>query len=306
MTGSSRRTDHQFSPYRDRSIAVGTRHGKERQFRAAFRDVLGAVLVTPDDLDTDRFGTFSGELPRTTTAVEAARAKAHLAMTVTGLPAGIASEASYGTLGELGYAGHEEVLMFCDAERGIEVLTGHRTLEVPGYPHRVRDPDDVPAALRNGLPAQALIVRPAQALIARPAQALIARTTAAVSANGITKGIVDIPTLQAAITRAVAQSADRHAIVEPDLRAHHNPSRQRVLTRLADSLARRLATPCPACRTPGFGRVSTEPGLPCRGCGMPTSLPLNEIHGCPACDHQASRPVSGDHADPGNCPRCNP
>ena len=93
MTGPLPGTEFPFAPYRDAVIAVGTRHRKERQFRVPFRDVLGAHLLTPDDLDTDRFGTFTGEVSRVETAIEAARAKARLAMTVTGLPFGLASEA---------------------------------------------------------------------------------------------------------------------------------------------------------------------------------------------------------------------
>lgn len=290
MTGRHRGTDSPFDPYRGRWIAVGTRHGKERQFHTAFHDVLGARLLTPDDLDTDLFGTFSGEIPRTTTAVEAARAKAQLAMSVTGLPYGLASEASYGTFGRLGWSGHQEVVMFCDAQRDIEVLIGHRTLDIPGYPQRVRRADDVSPALLDGLPAQGLIVRPAEPT----------------GTPEITKGIVDRATLHTAIAKAAAQSADQHAVVEPDLRAHHNPSRRLILAQLADSLARRLATPCPACRTPGFGRVSAEQGLPCRSCGTPTLALLHEVHGCPACDHQAIRPSETPDADPVECPGCNP
>ena len=289
-TGPHPGTDPPSGPYRDTCVAVGTRHGKQHQFHVPFRAVLGAHLLTPPDLDTDQFGTFSGEMPRTTTAVAAARAKAHLAMSVTGLPFGLSSEASYGAFGRLGWSGHQEVLLFCDAERGIEVLVGHRTLEVPGHPRRVRRVQDVPPALLDGLPEQALIVRPAEPG-GEPA---------------ITKGIADPATLATAIAHAATYSADRHAIVEPDLRAHHNPSRQRVLVLLADSLARRLATPCPACRAPGFGRVDTERGLPCRDCGTPTLLAITEILGCAACDHRQSRPLAGARADPVDCPRCNP
>lgn len=290
MTGPLPGTEFPFAPYRDAVIAVGTWHRKERQFRVPFRDVLGAHLLTPDDLDTDRFGTFTGEVSRVETAIEAARAKARLAMTVTGLPFGLASEASYGLFGRLGWTGHQEVLIFCDADRDIEVLTGHRSLEVPGFAHRVGRSEDIPAALLDGLPAQGLIVRPAETA----------------GTDGITKGIVDVVTLRSAIVRAAAQSTDGHAVVEPDLRAHHNPTRQQVLVHLAESLAHRLATPCPACNSPGFGRVSTERGRPCRACGTPTLLPLNEIHGCPACEYRISHPVNETHADPGDCPRCNP
>lgn len=88
----------EVSPYRDQEIAVGTRHGKQHQFAVAFHQQLHASLVTPPDLDTDQFGTFTGEVQRTDCAVTAARAKSRLAMNVTGLPFGLASEASYGLL----------------------------------------------------------------------------------------------------------------------------------------------------------------------------------------------------------------
>ena len=274
------------SRYRGRTIAVGTRHGKQHQFQPAFSAVLGAALHTPADLDTDRFGTFSGEPARTGSAIDAARAKARLAIAVTGLPFGLASEASYGRLpGD--WFGHEELLLFIDAELGIEIMEGHRTLSVPGVTQQVHDIDEVHPALLDGLPDQALIVRPYR------------------HGGPITKGITDTATLRAAISAAAAQSADAMAQVEPDLRAHHNPSRRLVLVRLADKLARRLATACPDCGAPGFGRVGAQPGRPCRVCATPTPLIGTEIHGCAACGHQSSRPV-GDSADPADCPVCNP
>jgi hypothetical protein len=278
-------------PYRGRTIAVGTKHGKQHQLQPAFGAVLGAVLHTPPDLDTDRFGTFTGEIARTGPALDAARAKARLAMAVTELPYGVASEASYGTLPG-GWFGHEELLLFCDERLGIEVVEGHRTLSVPGTAHRVSDYREIPAAFLGGLPDQALIVRPCHC----------DRLSAGAP---IAKGVTDTETLRSALSAALAHSPDGQAVVEPDLRAHHNPSRRLVLDRLAHKLARRLATACPACGAPGFGRMDAEPGLPCRACATPTPLIGNEIHGCAACDHRVSRPVR-DVADPGDCPSCNP
>lgn len=272
--------------YRGRSVAVGTRHGKQHQFAPAFRDVLDVQLVTPPDLDTDRFGAFTGEVARAGTATEAARGKARLAMDRAGLPYGLASEASYGVLPG-GWFGHEEILLFCDEVLGIEILEGHRSTSVPGAAHRVSHVGDLPDALLAGLPGQALTVRP------------WAATT------GVVKGITDSDGLAAAITAAVDASPEHLALVEPDLRAHHNPSRRQVLRRLADTLVRRLATGCPACGTPGFGRIDAVAGLSCRLCDTPTPLVGAEIHACASCAHQQIRPVSGS-ADPAVCPSCNP
>ena len=273
-------------PYRGARIAVGTRHGKQDQFGPAFDAVLGAELITPPDLDTDALGTFSGERPRLLSALEAARAKAAMAMAATGLPRGLASEASYGPLPGSAVACHEEILLFCDTDRGIEVLEGYRTAEVPGSSHRVARFEDLPASLLAALPQQAVIVR------------------ADGSVDGIVKGITGTDELRAAIATASARTGA--AIVEPDLRARHNPSRRAVLSRLARTLAERLATPCPSCGCPGFGRVGTEAGLPCRVCATPTPLPGSEIHACASCAHTHRRPVPGTGADPRDCPACNP
>lgn len=283
--GGPDRSPYPF-PYQGRLIAVGTRHGKQHQFAPAFRAVLGADLITPPDLDTDQFGTFTGEVRRPGTTLAAARAKARLAMDVSGLPYGLASEASYGPLPG-GWHGHEEIVLFRDDVRGIEVVEGHRSLSTPGGGHRVARAADLPRDLLNGLPEQALTVR-----------------SPGPDPNPI-KGITDTAALTAAIASAAAVSDDGLALVEPDLRAHRNPSRRRVLTRLAGSLAHRLATGCPACGAPGFGRVDAEPGLPCGVCQTPTPLTANEIHACAACPHRSVRPVTG-RADPASCPACNP
>ena len=280
------------SPYLGRLIAVGTNHGKQAQLEPAFHRILGAVLRTPADLDTDQFGTFTGETPRTGTAVEAARAKARLAMRVTGLACGVASEASYGPLPGSGLPGHEEILLFCDDLRGIEVLEGLRTPSLPGSSQLVGHADEVPDSLIAGLPGQALIVRPHNPLPGTAAAAI--------------KGITDTTALRRAVESATSRSADGLAAVEPDLRAQHNPSRRLILERLGVTLAHRLATRCPACRTPGFGRIATESGLPCRMCATPTPLPNNEIHGCASCAHRLARSVTESLADPADCPNCNP
>lgn len=273
------------APYRGRTVAVGTKHGKQHQFAPPFRRVLGAELITPA-VDTDRFGTFSGEVPRTGTPVQAARAKAGLAMDATGLPYGLASEASYGPLPG-GWPGHEEILLFRDELAGVEIVEGYRSTTVPALAQRISDYEEVGRPLIGGLPDQALIVRPCGA------------------ADSITKGITTTGALRSAIRAAISASPDGRALVEPDLRAQHNPSRRRILSALAETLARRLATPCPSCAAPGFGRVDAEPGLPCRLCAAPTPLRRSEIRGCAVCAHRETRPVRAQ-ADPLHCPACNP
>jgi hypothetical protein len=278
-------------PYRGELIAMGTMHGKERQLGPAFATVLGARVFAPANLDTDVFGTFSGEIARTLRPEAAARAKARLAMVAAATVCGLATEGSYAPLPEVGLPGHEELVVFIDDARGIEIIERHRTVDNLPAPQWVRSYGETRPWLDSlGFPAQALIVRPADVR----------------SQAHIRKGVADVTTLKKAIGGAVFESPDGFAIIEPDLRAHTNPSRQRVLTRLAERLARRLATRCPSCQTPGYGRISVRIGLPCAGCRWPTDHITADVHGCGRCRRQETRPRLRTVANPKWCDRCNP
>lgn len=285
-TAPVRRVAH---PYRGTAVALGSRHGKGDQLGPPFAQVLGARVLTPPDLDTDRFGAFTGEVPRTTTPREAARGKARLAMQVTGSPRGLATEASYGPLAGVGVPGHEELVLFLDEDLGIEVVEVRRRLGLPGGSLRVREHGaDVDRYLTSvGWPAQAVVVR-------------------AGPGAPVAKGVTDADRLRDAIAAATRDSADGHAVLEPDLRAHRCPGRRVVLAELGGVLARRLATCCAACGAPGWGRVGVETGLPCRACGTATSSVRADRYGCARCAHAAVVPRAFDVADPRWCPVCNP
>lgn len=270
-------------------IAMGTMHGKERQVAPAFAAEIGARVIAPPGIDTDQFGTFAGEITRTLAPVAAASAKARLAMSTASVPYGVASEASYDTwYGML--AVHQEILVFIDDSRGIRVVEGVNTPRTPGPPKQVESGHEAAdAARRFGFPEQGAVVK----------------ATVDGETRVFGKGLTDAFALVEIVDNAVAAADDRRALLEPDLRAHHNPGRREVLAALANRLAGRLATRCPACLSPGFGRVAVREGLPCRVCGSPTTLVAADILGCPACEHRNEDIRSGT-AEPRYCPQCNP
>lgn len=271
--------------------ALGTMHGKEAAIAPPLAR-LGVEVIVPDGLDTDRFGAFTGEVPRAGTMMEAARAKAQAAIAATGLAAGIASEGSYGPHPVVPFAafGHE-LILWRDEAGGLEIV---ETLvdDSPCYWHEeLAALDEAEAFLtRIGFPETAVIVAP---------------TGGAVP---LAKGIRARTALAEAIAAAARQSSGGRALVQTDMRAHLNPRRMQTIARLADALARRLATPCPACNAPGFGRTRVEAGLPCGGCGLPTDMIAREIFGCAACGHEQPRPRPDGltAADPRYCAFCNP
>ncbi|MBY0434905.1 MAG: hypothetical protein K2U26_12420, partial [Cyclobacteriaceae bacterium] len=63
-----------------RSLVIATRHGKEKIIGPVLQEKLGVNIIVPDGFDSDQFGTFSGEVPRSGSALEAAEKKAMMAI----------------------------------------------------------------------------------------------------------------------------------------------------------------------------------------------------------------------------------
>lgn len=280
------------SPYAGRRICLTTRHGKQRALGLPVRRGLGAHLEV-HACDTDRLGTFSGEVERPADALTTCRRKAMLGLEASGLKLAMASEASFGPhpavpLLPVG----QELLLFVDLERGLSVL--ERRLEWrTNYSQTRLGPEEDPAGwLRQvGFPAHAVIARPARE-----------------SRQPLFKGLTSAAALQHALEACRQASPNGEVWLETDMRAHLNPTRMRSIRRLGLALARRLLTPCPECLAPGWGLLDTEPGLPCRWCGTATELTAREVWGCQHCGHRERLPRRDglEAADPGQCPHCNP
>lgn len=273
-------------------VAFGTMHGKALAVAPPLAG-LGIDLVVPEALDTDRFGTFCGVVPRAGSMIEAARAKARAAVEATGLPVGLASEGAYGAHPVVPFLPFgRELLLWHEPATGWEIAEWLAD-ETPCHDHAVvTDAGGLdPFLQRVGFPATALIVGPAGC-----------------SDKPVAKGVVDLETLARAVSLSRAISPDGEALVQTDMRAHLNPRRMDTIRRLAERLSARLARDCPACRSPGWGRLRSVAGLECSACGMPTLLERAEILGCTACGYETeqARLNSPAQADPAHCPSCNP
>lgn len=282
--------------YDGATIAIGTMHGKERAFAAPFARRLGARLVRPDAIDTDAFGTFTGEVARAGTMLEAARAKGRRAMELTGLTMAVASEGAYGPHPHAPLIpGGIELALFLDDGRGVEVkesIVVSRT----NYDSRFWKPGEpLDAALRG-------MRFPDHAMTARP------ESPAAGAAPLVFKGLLSEAALAEAARACAAASETGRALLTPDMRAHLNPTRMLAIRQAATKLARRIAAGCPACAAPGFGFTDIVRGLRCAECGAPTRSPVAEIHRCAACGHEERVALVAEHAraDAGLCDLCNP
>lgn len=268
--------------------AIATKHDKQRQFGPPLARLVGLDVVVAD-VDTDLLGTFSGEVPRPAGPLETARRKARWALDHTGARIGLASEGSFGPHPDVPYVAIGVELAICvDELNGLEIVervmstnTNFQHLEVGQLPLS-------PTFLESTrFPSHALVVSP-------PGET-----------TPMFKGLVDPGEVDHAIACCLERTG--RALVQTDMRAHLNPTRQQALAELAERLARRIATPCAVCAAPGWGIVDVETGLPCEWCAQPTPLVAYDVFGCARTGCRERRRVPRVELAPaGQCPACNP
>ena len=278
-------------PYAGQRIALLTQHGKEGVIASVLDTALGCRVERVSGFDTDTLGTFTRDIPRAGTQLEAARKKARVGMELSSLPLGLASEGAFGPDPMTGmFAWNVELLVFIDDERGIEV-TGVAQ-GATNFSHLLTT-DWAAAetfAQQAGFPAHHLVVRPEREDDPR-----------------MRKGIAAWTELETAFISALAVSANGQIFVETDVRAHANPTRMDNIRLAAEDLAKKLSSLCPSCGTPGFWIVERVDGLACADCGAPTRETRAEILGCLKCAHRETREQTDrQYADPGRCDYCNP
>jgi hypothetical protein len=282
---------HTAIPYAGRRVALLTQHGKEAVIAPILESALGCRVERVTGYDTDQLGTFTREIPRLGTQLDAARKKARLGMALANSSLGLASEGSFGPDPFSGmFSWNVELLLFVDDTLGIEVCGLYQG---PGSGAHLCTESWAAVedfARKSGFPAQHLVLRPDDE-----------------NSPLIRKGIADWSALRDAFSWARDLSASGRVFVEFDLRAHANPGRMENIRHAAEDLAIKLSSLCPACGAPGYAVVDRLIGLPCADCGAPTREPRADIWGCVRCAHRETRPRQDAFvADPGRCDYCNP
>jgi len=282
-------------PYAGRKVALATKHAKQEAIAPAFASAVGMAVTVPPGLDTDQLGTFTGEIERPAPPRETTLMKARLGIQASGLPLALASEGAFGPHPQMVFApAGYEVLALVDEELGIEVVE-QRISTTTNFAHKrttALDRETEQFLASASFPSHAIVVRP----------------NAGDPTLSLHKGVTDVAELHQAIRECVQVSQDGLARLETDMRAHQNPTRMGEIALLAEKLAARVVQLCPACGAPGHGLIDVERGLPCEWCCSPTELVRHTIYGCSRCAERERR-ERGDglqHAEPGQCHRCNP
>lgn len=255
-----------------------------------FADSLNVCLELATGFDTDTLGTFTRDVARRGSQLEAARSKAKKGMELLSLDVGVASEGSFRSDWFGLFPLNLELVVLVDRARDLEIVG-----RAGGPAHHFHDQVTTLEALsvfarKVEFPSHGLVVRPDHQDDPR-----------------VRKGLVDWPALSEAFEAALAESSSSAVFVESELRAHMNPTRMKTIRRATEDLIARTLSECPRCRSPGFWAVESVPGLPCRDCRAPTDEPRAQRWECIAGDYVELRNVNaGRLSDPSRCPSCNP
>ena len=287
-TNTSRNAPH---PYAGLTAGFATKHDKIPLVAPYFESAL-SVSIDLVDFDTDTLGTFSGETPRSGSAIDTALTKARIAAESSADGLGLGSEGSIGPSNDMPFVISDlEILAFVDLRREITISEYAVSHSVPTISTRVRTNDEFEDHLSlRGFPEHGVIVKRGDGVLAP-----------------VFKGLHSFEDVHEAVHTCASRSSDGLAIIESDLRANHCPSRRPTIADAALQLALRLRELCPKCDTPGWGVVSHLRGVPCSSCNFLVPVPSHQINGCSACSfRQTSIRALHTTVDPSRCPRCNP
>lgn len=284
-----------FPALSGRKGVLATMHAKEQVIAPTLQDGIGLIVDTIPDFDTDRFGTFSREIERAGSQLDAAKAKIAAALEARpDVEIAIASEGSFGPDPALPFVTLAlEMVTLVDRRTGLE-LVGVDAGYDSNFAHC--DAADLDAALsfaaRIGFPGHGIV-------------AMGIRNGEPAPKLDLVKNIEDGPQLERAVLDIIARCGAAH--LETDMRAHRNPTRMKAIERAAQDLVRRFHQRCPECDFPGYGVVERIAGLPCEWCGTPTDCAQVERLACKRCGTEEKRPATDrPSADPGQCAICNP
>jgi hypothetical protein len=273
-----------------RKIVISTQHKKE-QVIAPFLSQHFQVCCFVHPIDTDQFGTFTGEIERLLSPVEAARQKCALAIQETGCDVAISSEGSFGAHPFLPFSSaNEELVLLVDQRNDIEIQGRALSTETNlsgRYIASLSEAYDF--AEEIGFPSHAVILRETKN------QGTI-----------FTKGLQDEKVLRSEVRRLLK----RHSTlwIETDMRASFNPTRMKVIEQATKNLIERMKSSCPSCFTPGFWIQKASSGLPCSWCNNPTKSTLYHEYACLKCPQIIRKdfPFNKHFEDPTYCDFCNP
>ena len=280
-----------MSIFANRPISLLTKHGKAAVIEPIFSREFNCSIVQTDAYDTDLLGTFTQEIPRYGSQLDAARKKALLGMEILDLDLGIANEGAFVNDPYAGIATwNNELVILIDQKNGLE-CTGFSGAPAQSDSACISHWED--------------LIKFAQAALF-PSHYLVIKPTDEYHPKSL-KGINNYVKLKEGFEWAKSLSPKGIVYVENDLRAFANPTRMDNIRNATLNLIKKMQSLCPKCQSPGYWIKDIKRGLPCNACGLPTDQEIAKIWGCTQCGYEDLEGMKElRFADPSKCHHCNP
>ncbi len=277
--------------FKGRTLVIATMHGKESVIAPIIEKALGVKVILGGKIDTDRFGTFSGEIERVEDPLNAARLKCKLACSLNKCSLAISSEGSFGPHPTMFFThADDEILLFVDLENNIEIAARELSLKTNFNGQLCHNWSEIKRLAE-------LVLFPSHKLILRDEKESIAH---------LIKGVGSWKELEEQATFYLGTFGQ--VFVETDMRAMNNPTRMEVIKTASHKLVEKIQSKCPRCEFPGFDVIKARPGLPCSWCGSPTTSTLCHVYECKLCAFRKEKmfPHEKEMEEPTYCDYCNP
>jgi hypothetical protein len=274
-----------------RTILIATMHKKEQVIAPLLETELGVKCVTNSQLNTDQFGTFSGEIARENSPLETVRKKALAALDLYNETIVIASEGSFGSHPSSPFIpANEEFVILIDAIHQLEIIGRHFTVKTNFSRRDIK-------GLKN--------LEDFKNDIGYPEHGIILKIKDKNNKSVIYKDFKISKELDAEVSMALAKGLAIAA--ETDMRAMNNPTRMLAIEQAVHDLIKNIKSLCPDCKAPGFAIHKVIAGLPCELCYLPTKSAKAYIYNCQKCEYSEERLKEDKHfEDPTYCDFCNP
>lgn len=277
--------------FKNRVLVIASKHQKESIIAPILLEALSLKETVVSSIDTDKFGTFSGETERTVSPIEALRLKCREALENTEYDLAIASEGSFGAHPSYPFIhADDELVLLWDKTNDLEIWAREVSPQTNFNAREIYSLEEaMDFAKEAKFPSHHLIVKDKKD---KP--------------TFLQKGIDSFDKLSSIATELLKLEGQFY--IETDMRACYNPTRMQVIAVATQKLLEKLQSLCPNCQCPGFGLTQTKKGLRCEQCHTPTNLPLVAIHTCQKCAHvsEVMYPLNIKVADPMYCDICNP
>ncbi|MBM7660145.1 hypothetical protein JOC85_000912 [Bacillus mesophilus] len=284
---------HSFFHHRVGILA--TMHQKEKVMMPLLERELGISVYIPNNFNTDCFGTFTRDVERPGSQLDAAKLKAEQALLLTKGTLAISSEGTFGPHPYVPFLPlNTEIVLLIDKENDWEIFGESSTTDT-NFNHKpiASVQEAIEFCESIGFPEHAVVVK-------------LHESTK--NQDEIIKGINNNQDLETAVHSLLGKSKSGNVWIETDMRAFCNPTRMKNIEKATQNLIEKIYNLCPTCSFPGFELVERRKGLPCEWCTLPTKLVKSELYTCRKCGENEEKlyPNGKEKADPSQCANCNP